>query len=211
VKHPIARWIAYAAIQAALLAAYTWAVSEAGHGRAGGAGAKGLLSEDRWVEWSQLFVLAIPVVFCASAFRSGGPATLRVLAGLAACAMVRELDHVFEVAWGETAPRVALGVAVTALFWLVVASRARLARELPGFVSSPGFLFLFFGVTLVAIYAQLLGQREVWQALTGQGKVSLEKRFVEEGLELLGYVVIACGVFEERFFGAARMGRSSAG
>ena len=62
--------------------------------------------------------------------------------------------------------------------------RDTLAGELRAFALRPGFLLLVFGVALAGIYAQLLGQRELWIALARDDSLSEAKRLVEESRSL---------------------------
>ena len=79
--------------------------------------------------------------------------------------------------------------------------RDGLAAKLVAFCSRPRFYLNIFGVVMGCLYAQILDQREVWDLLAREEYGSESKRFVEEALELMGYILIACGVVEERFFG----------
>ncbi len=112
---------------------------------------------------------------------------------------LRELDALFLNHISEDLHRVLTGSMTAGLGLFAWRHRRELVPQMRDFTRRPGFYHLLFGCSLVAIYAQILGQRDLWDMLGKNGPYG--KRFVEEGLELFGYVTIACGICEERFFG----------
>lgn len=198
---PLLRLFLYLLIQAVFLVLYALALQKASMGRLGSIDLEGLLRENRWLEWFQISLLCVVALMCVGAFRAGEPALHRLLALLALFAVARELDSFLEKLLFDRAHWIPMGLAVAAIVAVAAPARGELAHDLPLFFGRPGFYLMLFGFALVVLYAQVLGQREIWEAF--QPKYESEaKRFVEEGLEFMGYVVIGCGVLEERFFGA---------
>jgi hypothetical protein len=189
----------YFAVQGVIVAIYAEAVIRAGSAALNTSDVRQLLKENAIIEWTQAGVLALICVAGLGAFRRGEPAIHRVLVLLAAFAIARELDSVLEDFLFHRAHHIFMAGAFLAIVAIAWRGREGMVAELPGFLSRPGFFFMFFGGILVVLYAQILGQRDLWRLLAPLD-VSTAKRFVEEGLELLGYVNIAIGCIEERFF-----------
>lgn len=184
-----------------MLAAYVWVAERAAAGQLGSVDLSGLLRENRWLEWIQIGLLGVLAVGCLGAFRAGQPVLHRALCLMLMAAVFRELDSFLEGNLFENAHTVGMGLILTALVALCIVGRDSLKREIPSFLNRPSFYLMLFGAMLVVVYAQILGQREIWRTFSPD-LLSESKRYIEEGLEFMGYLVIGCGVFEERFFGA---------
>jgi hypothetical protein len=204
------RLAAYLAIQGVVIALYAEAVMRAGVNALGGIEVPQLLDENAIVEWTQAGVLACIWILGLGAFRRGEPTIHRVLALLAVFAMFRELDALLKDLMFDRAHHGFMWVTFFAIMTTIWLGRHNFLSELPGFLTRPGFPFMFWGILLVVLYAQIMGQRGLWRFLA-PNDVSAAKRFVEEGLELMGYVNVALGFVEERFFSgrAARRGQVS--
>ncbi|MBI3736928.1 hypothetical protein HY256_10500 [Candidatus Sumerlaeota bacterium] len=192
----------YLLLQALILGSYILLVESAAHQRLGEIELTDLLKEDRWLEWSQVGVLTLGIVLMLGAFRRGQPPLHTILALLPMLAVLRELDSFAEEYVFNDAHLVAMLLPAGGICWILWSARDNLRREIPAFVSRPGFFLMLMGSAFVILYAQLLGRRDIWKFLANPRMLSQSKRFIEEGLELMGYVVILCGLFEERFFGA---------
>jgi len=197
------RLLAYTILQGTILLGYAAAAQAAGERRLGGLTLAGLLRENRWLEWAQIALLAA-ISAALLTWRTGPRRPLaRLLAGAALVALARELDSLLEGALFEHAHSVLMAIVGLATIVVVWRDRARIAPELAAFVGRAGFYLMGFGATLLIVYAQVLGQRDLWRLLAEEDLLSEAKRFVEEGLEFMGYVLIGCGVVEERWFGSA--------
>ncbi|MCH8333833.1 hypothetical protein IIC65_07865 [Candidatus Sumerlaeota bacterium] len=194
------RYLAYMAVVGLILAGYVALI-------AGAIDPEDILDENRWIEYAQIGLLALIVLFCLSAFRSGGSVLHRLFAGLALFAIFREMDSLLRDLMFDGVHNIAMALVLVAMGSMAWINRQRFKVEAVEFMGRPGFHLMIFGAVLVVIFAQLLGQREVWERLA-EDMTSEAKRFIEEGLEMMGYVMIVCGVFEERFFGN-RTGPSS--
>jgi hypothetical protein len=192
------RLLIYFLVQGVILAVYAEATMQADEDELAGIDLKELLKENAILEWAQAGLLAVIVTLGLGAFRRGEPVIHRVLVLMAAFAMFRELDSFLKDLLFKRSHHIFMGL----IFWgaaaVVWRRREEFVGQLAGFLGRPGFPFMFFGVVLVVLFGQILGQRDIWKALAPD-KVSLAKRFVEEGLEFMGYVSIAIGFVEERF------------
>lgn len=186
------------------MALYVEVIERAGYRELGGLELDDILRENRWLEWIQIGLLLVTALLGAGAFASGQPVLHRLLVLAAVFAMCRELDSFLEDLAFDGLHTMLMGAVLIAMAAVAWPGRDELRRAVPEFLKRPGFYMMFFGLMLVAIYAQIFGQRGVWELLAPDD-TSEAKRFVEEGLELAGYLLIGCGVFEERFFGARRV------
>ena len=116
--------------------------------------------------------------------------------GAATIAVIREFDfaldrYVFDGAWQI----LAFSVLARTLYR---AWRHRLffKEEVGRFVGRASFGVMASGFFTVFIFSRLLGQQILWQAIMGEGYMRVVKRAVEEGTELLGYVLICVGTME---------------
>lgn len=186
-------------MQALALSLYVEVVRRAGVGELGSMDLEGLVRENRALEWVQVGLLGLIAALCSGSFRPGQPPLHRLLALFAIFATFRELDSLLEDVLFERAHWIGMGAALGGIGFILATGGAGLRSDISGFLHRPGFFLMVFGVSFVVIYGQILGQREIWKILTPD-LVSESKRFIEEGLETAGYLIIGCGVVEERFF-----------
>lgn len=75
-------------------------------------------------------------------------------------------------------------------------SRAVLTDQLARWMTTPSFVVTASGSFIVLVYAQIVGQKELWQALMGAAYVRPVKDVAEELQELIGYFLIFFGAVE---------------
>ena len=163
-----------------------------------------LFKEDGALEWIQFsFVAASGAILLANArlsLRYG--ALFRVLGLLAFVAGVRELDDFFEYLAFDGAYKAVNGGILALCVYLVWRQRRQLVQELTEFSRTPPFHLILWGSLVVVAYAQLLGQKELWDAIMGESHLRIVKRSVEEILETVGYALILIGSVETLFLRA---------
>jgi len=158
----------------------------------------GSITEDTVLERLQLVLLALTVLIClASAWRRAsvrGP--MIALAGAAAIAIVRELDFWFDelIPWGGWATAaVVVGTLFGACAWHW---RASFASGVPRLLRSAGFPMMWCGALTVILVAQLIGHGPTMEEILGDAFRRLGKRFIEEALEMVGYMLLFFGAIE---------------
>ena len=161
--------------------------------------------EHGFVEWTQFSLLLGSSVLCWGAFWQGG-AVFRILALATLFAAVREIHHLLQGIFFGNVDKILFANITLATVWVAWRGREELAASIPGLLRRPGFYFMFFGLALVTVYAQVLGDHDTWASLVAIAPIPANEsgrawRFVEEGLELMGYLLIAIGVLEERLGG----------
>jgi hypothetical protein len=168
-----------------------------------------LLKEDGIVEWSQVAVLLASCLLFGIARRFGAYGRLfACMQLLLVLAVVRELDGFLYHLITKGAWKIPFTLAALALLGIAWRSRSELKQQIPLFIQSPSFLWLFCGFVIVIFYAQIIGQREFWNLVLAVEDGSRVKRIVEEVSELLGYLLILIGSIEAlRLARAARRTR----
>lgn len=149
------------------------------------------VGEHSLVEATQLLSLTCAVLGFAALAASRLDRRFAVLASaFFTCMMIRELDAVWDlVADGLWQYLVAL-VASSGLIYSLLDWREMLRGMARLLVSRDGLL-LTWGLVLLLVYSRLLGMGLLWRGLLDEQYLRTFKNAVEEGTELLGYVLVA--------------------
>lgn len=114
-------------------------------------------------------------------------------------AMVRELDFLF----GRLIPLLTWKSAVVVLLICYVCTvRPRLSdlkQQLFWLMRQRSVVMLWCGMLLVVVIAQLLGHGRLLKLLFQDHYLRAHKRFMEESLEAVGYLILLFGLVEYRF------------
>lgn len=104
---------------------------------------------------------------------------------------IRELDYVLDLKLGTGSYKYLNTPVCVWAAYVMWRSRRVLPRQVAVFAQSPAGLLAAFGLFMVIVQGQLLGQRELWVALAPRFEdMKLIKRTVEEVLELPGYLFL---------------------
>ncbi len=145
----------------------------------------------------QLLCASVAILLArAAALRSDVRDVVALAAYCAALGLIREndafLDHVaFKGAY--KVPAAIVGAIALARAWR---SRERIPAQLRRLATEPGFQLLVVGGLVVLVYAQIVGQKELWKAIMGDAYMRPVKDAAEELQELLGYSLIFFGALE---------------
>jgi hypothetical protein len=121
---------------------------------------------------------------------------LALVAGFFGVMLIREADMFLDVItqgfW--IYPALALSVAV-----IVYAARQRGTVIAPAIesASTKPFAYLIVGLLLVIVFSRAFGTGQLWEEVMGEDYRRIYKSVIQEGIELLGYVLV--------FFGAAKV------
>ncbi|MDX1461163.1 MAG: hypothetical protein R3348_08920 [Xanthomonadales bacterium] len=118
-------------------------------------------------------------------------------AGLFSVMLVREmdhfLDHIFHGAWLYFALAV-LAVSV-ALGWR---GRAQFRAGLQRYLVRQAHAYILIGLVLVIAFSRVFGSGGFINAILGEAHIPTLKTFIQEGLELAGYIILAWGALRYR-------------
>lgn len=156
-------------------------------------------SDHSLTEWCQAALL----LFCATIFwrlawkRAVERGWLVLVAGLFSAMLIRELDHYFDLVRHGFWVYPALGVTLLAV-GMAVRNRADIAPAMLDYARHQGHAYILSGLLVVLVFSRLFGSGSILNLLMAEEYQKQFKAALQEGLELLGYVLVA--------WGAARFG-----
>lgn len=159
------------------------------------------LLENSATEWLQvLFLFISAMLFLSMAIKDKAARGLYALAsGLFISMIIREGNNYFnhlpiQEIW-ETLVVITLGTAI------IIARRNKntFIAPLIKYSDYKPFIFIMIGLVITLVFSRIFGTGSLWnpilEFLTTDAKVATIKNIVQEGLELLGYSIIAYGSF----------------
>ena len=161
----------------------------------------GGIRETSLTEFTQeILIIASAIIFAIGAYRKrfarGG---LTLVAGFMGCIAIREmdmyLDRIFHGFWVYPASALAL-VSIA----YAVSCRRTVVKPLLWYSREKFFTYISVGFLILLFFSRLFGTSEIWNlALEGGEGVTAVKSTVQEGLELLGYMLVFIGAFLFQF------------
>ncbi|MFW6413836.1 MAG: hypothetical protein ACOCZS_00920 [Verrucomicrobiota bacterium] len=117
-----------------------------------------------------------------------------LVAGFFLTLFVRELDFVFdELLFHGAWIYPAVGVVLAALI-LAFCNRHSIIEPLAKFVHTRPYYFIMLGLVIVLAFSRTFGSgNQLWEYVMGDDYKHLFKTAIQEGLELLGYILIFYG------------------
>jgi hypothetical protein len=174
-------------LEAAVLAA------RAGH-------SAGLAIEDGPLEAVQVIIASFAcTAFFFASMRHAAHKTLYELCALALVAFaVRELDNYLDEQIVKGAYMYLLVPVLAGAAVVAYRGRKSLALQMEAYVVTPSATLMLFGVFILLCYAQVIGQPDLWLAMssTGDGDMEPVRRAVEEISEAPGYLFFLFGSIE---------------
>jgi hypothetical protein len=150
------------------------------------------LSERSVTETVQvLAALVSAVCFAVAAKRSPQLAAVLVLAsGLCATMLVRELDMYFDAIWHGFWV-VPAGVVVATSAALAFRRRSSFVPAWARYSHTASYTYALLGLLVLLVFSRNFGSGAMWKPLLGDSTGAMVKTIVQEGIELLGYVLLA--------------------
>ncbi len=145
----------------------------------------------------ELILLCSTIVMYVMAFKLNDQrGFLFLVAGLLACMFLRELDYLFDhIQHGFWKYPVTVMILVS--FTLAAIFRKTVVPAMADATRSYPFAYILAGLAIVLFFSRIFGTGSLWSAILDSGAgvqaPALVKNSVQEGLELLGYVVIFYG------------------
>ena len=155
-------------------------------------------SEYSVVEWLQVLALVVIAALSWRAMRLSR--TQRPLAAMgmavAAAAFCRELDFFFDAYLFDHAWQVLVAIIAVVAIVFAVRHRRALTASWVRAVQQPPMVLMVLGVSLLLVFAPVLGSEGLWQSLMGGDYVRVAKIAAEELAELAGYWLWLIGQIE---------------
>jgi hypothetical protein len=152
-----------------------------------------------------LLAAASAFLFSFAAHRSQPQRGLFSLLTIGAATLaVRELDRIIDrhlVAGAQEAMFTAAAIAGGFLVWQ---GRHSLPAQVNRFVESWAAGLLFAAMTVILLFSQLIGQRELWSGLMGDRYMWQVKRTAEESAELFGQLLLLFAAVESFIWAGCR-------
>jgi hypothetical protein len=127
-----------------------------------------------------------------SARRPFGRGFYTLVAGFFSCMFIREqdafFDHISHGFWVYPAVLMTLITLLIAAFQrrTIMPAMAAATRSVP-------FTYILIGLAILLFFSRVMGTGSFWEMLLPENSVALVKNTVQEGLELLGYILMLYG------------------
>lgn len=118
---------------------------------------------------------------------------LLLVAGFFACMWIREWDAVFDDIFHGAWKYIAIPTAIGFTYFALREGMQKVWDDLAEFMKSKSYDIVVTGLIIVLIVSRLLGNRAIWMLMSGPDFKYVFKTFIEEGVELLGYMIIFTG------------------
>lgn len=151
----------------------------------------GVISDSSLTEAVQeglLFFCVCAFVYIAKKYKADG---VLMVAGFLACMLIREWDVVFDKLLFHGGWKfIAVPAAVLACYFALRGGKEKAVADLAYFMQRKSYNVLVLGMTMVLVISRILGMRMIVMLYAGISFNEGLKNFMEEGSELMGYLVI---------------------
>lgn len=114
-----------------------------------------------------------------------------LVAGFFTCALIRELDALFDQIQHGFWVYPALLVAVASIACATVFNRATIARPMVVFLNTKAYFLMAIGLVTLLFFSRTIGSGNLlWSGLLGDAYSNDFKNALQEGIELYGYILI---------------------
>lgn len=152
--------------------------------------ALGHIPENSLTERTQETLLAISILLFLYRARQEKATGLYLVVGLLLCMLIREWDAFFDNIFHGAWKFIALPTALLCIHLALKKGIKKACQHLTSFFNTPAYTLLFAGLIIVLIVSRIVGMRFMVQIITGPHFSQGIKSFLEEGTELLGYIII---------------------
>ncbi|WP_037034021.1 hypothetical protein [Rahnella sp. WP5] len=137
----------------------------------------------------ELSLLAISALFFLQARKHpalrGG---MILIGGFFFCMLIRELDALFDLIHYGSWVYFASLFAVYCIAWACITPKTSL-RGLSAFLVHPACHYMVCGLVLILVFSRVFGMNMIWKVVMQGEYVRTVKNIVEEGTELMGYLL----------------------
>ncbi len=155
---------------------------------------KNELSEISITEFKQAFFILISAIifYKASSKKIESKGLFILVSGFFTIMFIRELDNFLDVIFhGFWKVPVTLVLGITLYFANI--NRTTILQPLVTHNQSKEFTYLFIGLMVVMIFSRIFGTGSLWQSIMADNYHRIQKRVIQEGLELFGYSLLLYG------------------
>jgi hypothetical protein len=111
-----------------------------------------------------------------------------LIGGFFSCMLIRELDALFDLIHYGSWVYFASLFAVYCIAWACISPKTSL-RGLSAFLAHPACHYMVCGLVLILVFSRVFGMNIIWRAVMQGEYVRTVKNIVEEGTELMGYLL----------------------
>jgi len=160
------------------------------------------LSEYSLTEFTQEFlILTSFVILLYKTYKNRGNRGFLILfVGLFMVMFIREGDYFWDKIMNGLWTILAVGSFLISIY-IAYKQKKTIIPTLSTYWNTRGFDYLIMGLLIVLIFSRIFGTGDLWRAILKENYVGHYKTAIQEGLELLGYLII--------FYGAILMSKIS--
>ena len=155
--------------------------------------AAGRIKDASYTENLQETLLVFSFIIFIYSAKKNNKRGLLLVAGFFLCMFIREWDAVFDELFHGAWKYIAIPTAIGFTYFALREGLQKVWDDLAEFMSSKSYDIIVTGLIIVLVVSRLLGNRAVWMLMSGPDFKYVFKTFIEEGVELLGYMVIFAG------------------
>ena len=136
---------------------------------------------------SLLVLTSIIFIYLAARYKQRG---LWLVAGLFCCMFIREWDAVFDNIFHGVWKYIAFPAAGIFIYLALKEGYKKAAVSLADFINNKYYTLTVTGLITVLVVSRIIGMRLILNLIAGDNFQQVLKNFLEEGMELLGYMTI---------------------
>lgn len=152
--------------------------------------ALGTIPEDSLTERTQEALLAISILIFAYRMKQSKAQGLWLIVGFLGCMLIREWDAVFDQLFHGAWKFFAIPLALLCTYLALKNGIQKACQDLQDYFGTTSYKLLFAGLLVVLVVSRVLGMRLLVHIISGPYFHQSIKSFLEEGTELLGYMII---------------------
>ncbi|MGM9583300.1 MAG: hypothetical protein ACI3WU_06255 [Phascolarctobacterium sp.] len=152
--------------------------------------ALGSIPEDSLTERTQEALLAVSILLFAYRMRQAKAQGLWLVVGLLGCMLIREWDAVFDQLFHGAWKFFALPLALLCTYLALKNGLKEACQDIQDYFDTTSYKMLFAGLLVVLVVSRVVGMRLMVHIISGPHFHQSIKSFLEEGTELLGYIII---------------------
>lgn len=108
--------------------------------------------------------------------------------------LIRELDYIFDAIRHGFWKWLVLPTVVAAITYVNMRCRNTIVGPMVAFLGTKAYYFICFGLIMTVVFSQYFGSGNlIWEHVLASGSAWVVKTALQEGLELLGYILITYG------------------